>query len=206
METLKKSLIIFMFIFSYCGLYAQDYSKIQAAFSASYTSETSKNYKQAVTDMKTVYDEKSYEINLRLGWVSYEAGQYTESISYYQKAISLMPYAIEAKLGYVYPASALGNWDIVKAQYLEILKIDPQNSVVNYRMGLISYTSGDYDSALKYLEKVVNLYPFDYDSVVLYAWANFKLGKLREAKVLFNKALMIRPDDSSAKEGLGLIK
>jgi hypothetical protein len=38
------------------------------------------------------------------------------------------------------------------------------------------------------------------------AWTNFKLGKTREAKILFNKALLYYPEDSSAKEGLALIK
>jgi Flp pilus assembly protein TadD len=50
------------------------------------------------------------------------------------------------------------------------------------------------------------MYPFDYDNLVLYAWTNYQLGKLREAKVLFNKVLLNKPNDASAKEGLGLIK
>jgi hypothetical protein len=37
-------------------------------------------------------------------------------------------------------------------------------------------------------------------------WTNFQLGKLREAKVLFQKALLNRPGDNSATEGLSLIK
>jgi Flp pilus assembly protein TadD len=32
------------------------------------------------------------------------------------------------------------------------------------------------------------------------------MGKLKEAKALFNKALLIKPNDSSAQYGLGLIK
>jgi tetratricopeptide (TPR) repeat protein len=91
-------------------------------------------------------------------------------------------------------------------QYVEILKIDPQNTIANYRLGSIYYGKADYNKALGYLEKNVNLYPFDYDSIILFAWTNFKLGKLREAKVLFNKALLNRPKDSSATEGLSLIK
>ena len=51
----------------------------------------------------------------------------------------------------------------------------------------------------------VNLYPFDYDSVIMLAWTNFQLNKFREAKVLFNKSLLIRPGDESALEGLGLM-
>jgi Tfp pilus assembly protein PilF len=72
-------------------------------------------------------------------------------------------------------------------------------------MGLIHYNREDYQQAFWYFEKVVNHYPFDYDSVIMLAWSSYKLGKAREAKVLFQKALMIRPDDESAKEGLELL-
>jgi len=100
----------------------------------------------------------------------------------------------------------MGNWDQVITQYQEILKIDPQNTLANYRMGSIAYGKNDFTTAEKYLEKVVNLYPFDYDSNILFAWTNYKLGKLRESQVLFHKVLLIKPKDSSAMEGLGLIK
>lgn len=183
----------------------QDYTAIQNAFSDSYTQEYSGEYSKAIDDIKNVYDENSYEINLRLGWLNYMAGFFTEATAYYQKAIDLRPMAIEAKFGYVYPASALGNWEQVKKQYNEILKIDPQNTLANYRMGSIYYGNEDYTTAIKYFEKVVNLYPFEYDGLLMYAWTNLKLGKTREAEVLFRKVLLNRPDDSSAKQGLSQI-
>jgi len=37
-------------------------------------------------------------------------------------------------------------------------------------------------------------------------WADYRLGKSREAKILFSKALLYYPGDASAKEGLSLIK
>ncbi len=193
-------------IFSMPAFAQTDYATQQAAFSKSYEYESRGNFTDAVTTMKSIYQEDSYEINLRLGWVTYLLGQFTESSAYYQKAIKLKPYAIEAKIGFANPASALGNWDQVVTQYNEVLAIDPQNTTVNYRMGSILYGRKDYAKAEKYLEKVVNLYPFDYDSMVLYAWTEYRLGKLREAQVLFNKALLMRPRDASASEGLGLIK
>lgn len=183
-----------------------NYSSLQEAFSKSYAYESRGNFSDAITTLKSIYQEDSYEINLRLGWVTYLAGLFTESSAYYQKAIKLKPYAIEAKIGFANPASALGNWDQVVSQYDEVLTIDPQNTTVNYRLGSIYYGRKDYAKAEKYLEKVINLYPFDYDSMILYAWTEYRLGKLREAQVLFNKALLIRPSDTSAKEGLGLIK
>jgi tetratricopeptide (TPR) repeat protein len=185
-------------------LFSQD--QLTRAFSKSIELEYKGEYANAIAPLKEVYNEKSYELNLRMGWLSYEAALYVESAAYYQKAMNLMPYSIEAKLGYVYPASALGNWGQVTAQYQKILQIDPQNTVVNYRMGLIEYNNKRYASAYKFFEKVVNLYPFGYDALLMYAWTNLQMGKSREAKVLFGKVLLISPEDASAKEGLGLIK
>ncbi len=180
--------------------------KLSEAFSTSYADETKSDFTKAISTLKSVYDDKSYEINLRLGWLNYEAGLYTESQNYYQKAIDLMPYAIEPKMGYVYPAAALGNMDAVMAQYAKVLETDPQNSTVNYRVGNICYGKKDYTNAYKYFEKVVNLYPFSYDALIMFAWSNYQLGKTREAKVLFGKVMLLSPGDKSAAEGLALIK
>lgn len=202
-----KSIILFLslILVGFQTAQATDEKEL-AAFKTSYSLETKSEFTKAIAVMKEVYREDSYEINIRLGYLCYEAGQFTQSMTYYQNAISLKPYSIEAKLGYVLPASGLGNWDQVIVQYKKVLEIDAQNSLVNFRMGMIYYSRKDYPTAQKYFERVMNLYPFDYDSVVMNAWSYLQMGKLREAKILFTKALLIRPDDSSALEGLGLIK
>lgn len=205
MEILKKILPVVLLL-SGMTAHAQDYSKIQSVFQQSYELENNGEYSKAINLLKGIYDEESYEINLRLGWLTYMSGLFTESIPYYQKCIQLKPMSIEARLGIVNPAASMGNWSQVEKYYNEILEIDPANSTVNYRMGVIYYGKEDYQTAFKYLEKVVNHYPFDYDSVIMLAWINYKLGKKREAKVLFQKALLIKPDDESAVKGLGLIQ
>ncbi len=186
--------------------YSQDYEKVQLAFKTSYTNETNGDYSKGVEELKKVYNEDSYEINLRLGWLTYLSGLFTESQAYYNKAITLMPYSIEARLGIVLPASSMGNWNIVIKAYDKILELDPSNSTANYRLGMIYYGKKDYEKSLKYFEKNVNHYPFTYDSLIMYAWCNYFVGKLREAKVLFNKVIMLSPDNASAIEGLALIK
>ncbi len=184
----------------------QEYSAEINAFEESYALETKGDYKAAAEQLKKIYEEDSYVINLRLAWLHYMGGLFTESIAYYQKSIDLMPLSIEAKLGYALPASALGKWDAVIRKYEEILDIDNENSLVNYRMASYYYGQANYTKAYGYIEKVVNHYPFDYDSSILMAWIDLKLGKLREAKVLFNKCLMMRPDDKSAIDGLKQIQ
>lgn len=204
---MNKKLFLLLLSVAFCfSIKAQTTDPVLDAFSNSYKFEAKADYANAITSLKKVYDENSYEINLRLGWLQYSAGMFTDAMAYYEKSIELMPYSIEARLGYVLPASAAGNWDKVIAVYKKILEIDPQNTTANYRMGLIMYERKDYQSAYNYLSKVVNLYPFDYNSLLIYAWSNYQLGKQKEAKILFKKVLMYSPSDTSAKKGLELIK
>jgi len=201
-----KNLILLVLTTMSVNLAAQDFTKLSAAFAESYAKEKEGKYADATKPLKAMYDEKSYEVNLRLGWLTYLQGQFSASIGYYSKAVELMPYAIEPRLGIVLPASAMGNWGSVVEQYNKILSIDPNNTLVLYRMGMISYENKDYQKAYTYFQKVVNLYPFDYYSVLMLGWTNYQLGKTKEAKILFQKALLYDPTSASAKEGLSLIK
>ena len=176
------------------------------AFSESYTLEREGKNKEALVVVKKVYDEGSYEINLRLGWLAYMSGQFTESVSYYNNAIAKYPLSVEARLGLVLPLSALGNWDQIVEQYMAVLKVDPNNTVVNYRLGVIYYERKQYDRAEGYLKKVINLYPFDHDTLLMLGWVKYRQGDNNQAKVLFNKVLMANPADASAQEGLALVK
>ena len=196
--------MIFSLLIAGYTAFAQD--DVVKAFEQSYKEEADSAYLKAANTLKAVYAADSYELNLRLGWLNYMAGKYTDAQGYYQKAINLMPYSIEAKFGYALPTAALGNWEQVGKQYEDILKIDPNNTQANYRLGYISYTNEDYQKAYTYFEKVANLYPFDYDTALMLAWTNYRLNKLREAKVIFNKVLMMSPNDDSALQGLSLIK
>ena len=199
-----KSLIsILLFLPLFC--FSQIEQNIEA-FSESYALEAVGNFAKGIEEIESIYDENSYEINLRLGWLYYNLGNYFESKNKYQKAVDLMPYSLEAKLGYVLPVSAMGNWNDVIKTYEKVLEIDPQNTLVNYRMGAIYYERKEYEKALSHCEKTVNLYPFDYDSVVLLGWINYQMGNLREAKVLFQKSMLIKPNNQSAEYGLSLIK
>ncbi|MCB9185779.1 MAG: tetratricopeptide repeat protein [Flavobacteriales bacterium] len=202
---MKNIVSIVLSLFVSLNVLAQS-SDLQAAFKKSYANETKSDFTAAIKDLKAVYSETSYELNLRLGWLSYSAGLFTESMAYYKKAIDLMPASVEAKFGYVYPAAAVGNWDQVKSQYEDILRIDAKNSQAHYRLGLIFYGREEFDKALQHFQVGFNLYPFDYDFNLMMAWTSLKMGKMREAKVLFNKVLLLSPDDESAIEGLSLIK
>jgi tetratricopeptide (TPR) repeat protein len=179
---------------------------VLAAFTKSYEFENKADYASAITPLVDVYDFKNYDINLRLGYLYYMNLNYTEAVKYYQIAIDLKPNSIESRLAYVYPAYQLGNTENIFNQYKKIVELDPQNTSAYYQLGLIYYNKKDYANANMCFEKIVKLYPFTYDGLLMYAWTNYRSNKNAEAKNLFNKVLMLSPNDKSALEGLALIK
>ena len=204
MKLFKKSLAVII-ILTALNVKAQD-KTLMNAFSQSYDYEAIKKYDAAISSLNTVYNATSYEINLRLGWLNYAAGKNKESVSFYQKAISLMPAASEPLWAIINPLTKLENWNEVEKTYLSILKLDSKNSTANYNLGLIYYYRKDYLNEKKYFDISLNLYPFDYNNMLMSAWTNYFLGNKNEAKTLFNKVLLYSPNDKSALEGLGLIK
>ena len=204
MKLLKRSIAVII-ILTTLNVNAQD-KTLMNAFSQSYDYEAIKKYDAAISSLNTVYSPSSYEMNARLGWLNYEAGKYKESVSFYQKAIVLMPAASEPLWAMINPLTKLESWNEVEKTYLSILKLDPKNSSANYNLGLIYYYRKDYLNAKKYFDISLNLYPFDYNNMLMSAWTNYFLGNKNEAKTLFNKTLLYSPNDKSALEGLGLIK
>lgn len=206
MEFLKRTVILCIFCTVALHSSAQLSNNLQKAFQNSYTHEGKKQYAEAISDVMPFYNEGNYETNLRIGWLYYLAKNYTSSQIYYSRAVALKPNAIEARFGFVQPLSLLGSWDKVLDQYASILKVDPQNTQANYWTGVILYNRKQYPNAIKYLLKVVALYPFDYDGNHMLGWAYLFSGKKSEAKNHFEKALLIKPGDTSSTDGFNRSK
>lgn len=205
MDYLKHAILSILILTQY-SITAVAQQSLSDAFKASYESENAGNLETAIEALEMMYEPDSYELNLRLGWLHYQKGEMDESMVFYRRAVNLKPYAVEPKLGLAYPYSAMALWDDVIELYERILETDPQNSLVNYRLGLIYYNRRQYERADSYIEKTVNLYPFDYDSLLLFAWNKLMMQRTREAKVLFEKVLLANPGDESALNGLSLIQ
>jgi tetratricopeptide (TPR) repeat protein len=207
MEFLKRIFFILGFILLASSVFSQTNQAIlEAAFAKSYALENSSDFSGATDALKKVYDESSYELNLRLGWLNYNAGLFDQSIIYYARAQKLKPYSEEARFGLIMPMAAVGRWNDVIKIYEEILAVSPNNSLALYRLGLVYYGRKDYNKANVLFSKVVDLYPFGYDGLLMLGWTSYFLGNSNQAKVLFNKVNLFNPGDKSANEGLGLIK
>lgn len=207
MEFLRNKLILTFFVLASFSAMAQvNQETLEAAFAKSYQHEKSGDFSAAMDDLKKVFDDSSYEMNLRLGWLNYNAGLFDESIIFYSNAQKLKPYSEEARFGLILPLAALGRWNEVTDLYNKILEISPNNTVALYRLGLVYYGRKDYSKAQPLFKKVVDLYPFGYDGLLMLGWTSYFLGNYSQAKVLFNKVKIYSPNDASANEGLQLIK
>lgn len=199
--THKILLAVFLSLFTHLG-WAQELGQ---AFIQSHAAEQRGDLKQAITSLQATKDN-SYLVQLRLGYLYYNSGLAAEAMQHYQQAIKQRPFAIEPRLGLANAAALANNWAQVQAQYESILKIDPNQTYVNYQLGMIHYNKKEYNKALRLFEKVANLYPADYDGLIMLAWTHFRIGNLKEARVLFHQVLLLRPNNASALEGLSLIK
>ncbi len=169
--------------------------------------ESGKKYNEAIEALKSINAINNYQIQIRLGWLTYSAKRYNEPVIAYKKAAELIPASVEALFGAVNSLVApKKKWEEVEQTYLAILKNDAKNSSINFRLGQIYYNRKEYSKAEKYFSTALNLYPFDYDSMLMSGWNYYFLGKYSEAKELFNRVLLYSPKDSSALEGLALIK
>ena len=207
MEFLKLRITIVLLSFVVITVNAQvNQQVLETAFSKSYQFEKTGDFSAAMGELKKVYVADSYEINLRLGWLNYNAGLFDEAVIFYSTAQKLKPYSEEARFGLILPLSAIGKWNEVIALYTKILEINPNNTVALYRLGMVYYGRKEYSDAHTLFKKVVDLYPFGYDGLLMLGWTSYFQGNYNEAKVLFNKVKLFKPDDASANEGLGLMK
>jgi tetratricopeptide (TPR) repeat protein len=184
------------------GISSAQSSKIADAFSKSYLGESNKEYLASIVSIENVYDATSFAMNLRLGWLHYLNKEYSRSQSYYNKAITLEPKSVDARLGYINAAAALQNWDEVLKTYKDILTFDPNNSLVNYRVGYIYYYRKNFTEAEKHLLKVVQMYPFDFDTNFLLGSVYVGQGKIVEAKRYYQLAQLYNPASKDVTDAL----
>ena len=85
------------------------------------------------------------------------------------------------------------------------VKIDNNNTEASYQIASLYYNRKEFRNALKYLEKIIKLYPNNHRIVLLMAWSQLQLSRFGDAKLNFEKVLILNPSDESAQEGLSII-
>jgi len=190
------------------GVLADETAKIPDYFESSFTHEIRRNYTEALNSVLRILriDHRNYTAMLRAGWLSYLKGDYSHSVDYYRKAVSLEPGAIEPRLGLTLPLMASKNWNEAHAVVRKILKVDANNYLASSRLAFILFSQGRYGEAEKQYRKVISEYPADIVMKLGLGWTYFRMGQKRKAAGVFREVLMVRKNNTSAQNGMKLIE
>lgn len=134
-----------------------------------------------------------------------EAGEYDKAISDLKQCLKQEPGNEESYrlLGIAYAKT--DNMDLAEFNLRKSYEIDPRQNGLNilanefFVKGTNLLAAKNYDEAIKYLTKSINLYPDNADALYNLGGAYFDLGRKEEAITLWKKVLIINPNHPQAK-------
>jgi tetratricopeptide (TPR) repeat protein len=147
-----------------------------------------------------------YAANLRAGWLNYLLGKYPDANRYYLKAVAAKPNAIEPRLGAILPQMAAGDWLSAEKSARDVLKRAPREYLASSRLAFTLFSLKRFVEAQAQYKEVLEDYPGDVDMMVGLGWTYFHQGLKPQAQEMFLRALAIRRDSQSAKEGVDLCR
>jgi tetratricopeptide (TPR) repeat protein len=147
-----------------------------------------------------------YAANLRAGWLHYLLGKYPDSSRYYSKALAAKPNAIEPRLGAMLPMMAAGDWLGAEKTARDVLKRAPREYLASSRLAFTLFSLKRFVEAQAQYKEVLEDWPGDVEMMVGLGWTYFHQGLKPQAQEMFQRALAIRRDSKSAKEGLDLCR
>jgi len=184
---------------AFCTESSSDSNAAGEAFRASYASEKSMEYEEAIKAILPLKETPAlkYVVNVRLGWLYYLNASYANSRNAYQTALKTTPGSIEAKLGYMLPVLAQGNFDEAELIAKQIIEVDKLNYYANLRMAYALRMQRKFLDAEKIDTQMLQYFPSDVTLLTELALA--KVGQNRPAKKIFNDILTLDPDNATAK-------
>lgn len=175
-------------------------------WSASVKAEENKNYDESIAAMKAFRESggDAFLAMLRLGWLQYQAGRYLDAYKAYEKAGSLAPLSLNARLGSLNAAQSLLDVRATVVAAEGVLKIEPTNYRALMALAGIYYAQKDFRKAASGYARVLVNYPDDPDARSGAAWSSLQVGDKRGAESAFRLLLSMYPSYPQAREGYQL--
>lgn len=112
-----------------------------------------------------------------LSWAYHELGDYQQALAYAEKSILLLP---NDDVEYTNKANALyhlGRTSEALTSYEKAVDLNSKNARAHYWIGLISYEMGDYEAALKKLNKYLDAHPDNGDAASMRVYTLLQLDR-----------------------------
>jgi tetratricopeptide (TPR) repeat protein len=143
-----------------------------------------------------------------LGTIMRGHKRYAEAIGYYTRAIALIDKPEQKHWSYFYSRGTcyerLKNWGPAETDLRKALQLSPEEPLV---LNYLGYTwidqSRNLEQGLALIEKAVRQKPDDGYIVDSLGWAQFRLGRYKEAVKYMERAVELRPEDPVLNDHLG---
>lgn len=203
---MKKSYaaIVTALVLSFLALRPVSAQGLADVINNSYAAEAAKDFAGAIKALKAVEatEGSNYIYRLRLGWLSYLAGMWNESIAQYQSAAAIAPEAVEPLQGMLNPLVATGKTADIAKTHEAILNLDPNNYTSLKQSAWLAYTAKNYKKAASYYARILKLYPTDVEMMLGLGYSLKLSGNKAGAERTFNTVLLLSPRNARALAGL----
>jgi len=147
--------------------------------------------------------EAKNNLYCNLSVACYALGEYSESLDYIQKSLTIFPNSTEEYSNHGNALHALGYTQKAIEAYNKAIEISDRNKYAIYGLGIIRYNNGEYDEAIELFTKYTSIEKKDPDG-----WAYLGLCWLYgendavKAKGFLDKALALDSSDLFAVESM----
>lgn len=146
-------------------------------------------------------DEKEFA-QMRTGWLYYLAGDYSQSLKYYQNALKLNQNSLETRLGMMLPLMAQQRWREAAQQANTVISASKWNYYAHIRLMACEEGLGLWDDLIDHAKSAQKRYPADPTILVYLARSYAKKGNNAEARRVYQQVLNRVPGHIEASDFL----
>ena len=104
-------------------------------------------------------DSESIQLNIEMGNLLFDAGEFDQAIPFYQKALTRDSGNIAVQIDLAVCYFNLRQIDQAILEMDKALKIDPSHPKGLFNMGIIYYNIGDFDKVREYWQRLISINP-----------------------------------------------
>ncbi len=147
-----------------------------------------------------------YDAILGLGYCELNTNNYEKARFYFEKAINIDPQNPAAHTGKGNVNCHFGKYQEAINDYSISISLKPENPSAYEGMGIAYFRLSQYYNAFESFFKIETIdknYVLSYDALISKGFTNYNLDKFKDAKIDFEKSIVLEPKKSSGYNGLG---
>lgn len=166
------------------------------------------NFKLAVSNFRTATEQDNDYLEpwLQLGYM-YDAAEDTLAGAFYENAIRIDSNNTDAIYAFAVHLQNWGLTDEAIAEYHHLIRVNSGYHDAYFNLGYIYLEMlQEYDSAVKYYDKVIQLNEFNYKGFYNRGLAFERMNHAQRARIDFEKALEMKPDYTPAAKAMSRVQ